>query len=217
MSTWHPDRWLTGWAWDAITAACLLRRDGPPRRVLLLGLGGGTVVRQLVRVSPGTHVTGVDLDPAMADWARTKLAHEPVQLTVHVADAYRHLALDPRHYDVVIDDVYVAGATDVRRPQPVDAILVAALRRRLASGGVLVINLVTGPGHRTQQSLARRSVRAAFDQVATVRPARGHNEVLAAGWLADRSPLAGLTDAWPARERGLWRKLRVKRLSPPRR
>ena len=50
MSTWHPDRWLTGWAWDAITAACLLRRDGPPRRVLLLGLGGGTVVRQLVRV-----------------------------------------------------------------------------------------------------------------------------------------------------------------------
>ncbi|MFZ9889747.1 MAG: hypothetical protein ACO3JL_19805, partial [Myxococcota bacterium] len=45
FATWHPRHLLTGYSWDALCAASLLRPAGPPRRVLLLGLGGGTVLR----------------------------------------------------------------------------------------------------------------------------------------------------------------------------
>ena len=46
-ATWHRDRFLTGMAWDAITAGVLLRGAGPAGSLLMMGLGGGTALRQI--------------------------------------------------------------------------------------------------------------------------------------------------------------------------
>ncbi|MGE9269512.1 MAG: hypothetical protein ACQKBU_01805, partial [Verrucomicrobiales bacterium] len=49
---WHRDRFLTGLAWDNLTAASLLRPDGPPKSLLMLGLAGGTTLRALRHLLP---------------------------------------------------------------------------------------------------------------------------------------------------------------------
>ena len=63
-ATWHPEKLLTGHAWDAITAGAV-SHPGPVEHILLLGLGGGTCLRQLRHLLPGAKLTAVEIDPDM--------------------------------------------------------------------------------------------------------------------------------------------------------
>ena len=49
---WHRDRFLTGLAWDNLAAGSLLRPDGAPGSLLMLGLAGGTTMRILRHLLP---------------------------------------------------------------------------------------------------------------------------------------------------------------------
>lgn len=214
FSSWHPRLRMTGLAWDAITAACLLRACGPPRTVLMLGLGGGTVARQLGVVSPGTRVTAVEMDEAVVAMAREHMALDSLGVEIVIADAYDFVGRDRRRYDVVIDDLYVTGREDVWRPRPPDGGLLAQYRRRLAPGGLVLVNLVTGRGHRRVQSMVRRAMGAAFGEVRSVLPPEGMNEVLAGG---DRVLAGSALRDFGARlreaeDRGIWGRIRVRRL-----
>ena len=46
-ASYHKRRFLTGLAWDMITASALLGKHDPPRSVLMFGLAGGTAFRIL--------------------------------------------------------------------------------------------------------------------------------------------------------------------------
>ena len=59
-ATWHKTRFLTGMAWDAITAGVMLRAGDPPKRLLMLGLGGGTALRQLRHFIPKLEITALE-------------------------------------------------------------------------------------------------------------------------------------------------------------
>ncbi|HPA19169.1 MAG TPA: methyltransferase domain-containing protein [Verrucomicrobiae bacterium] len=181
FSSWHPRLLMTGLAWDAITAACLLRPAGPPATVLMLGLGGGTVARQLRAVSPETRVTAVELDAGVVAMAREHMGLDGLGVEAVIADAYDFVLRDRRRYDVLIDDLYVTGREDVWRPRPPDGDLLALYRRRLSPGGLVVVNMIIGPGHRRVQSTVRREMGQAFSEVRSVRSAEGMNEVLVGG------------------------------------
>lgn len=180
-ATWHPDHVLTGYSWDGLTVGGLLRAGGPPASVLILGLGGGTVARQLRTFCPTIRVVGVEIDPGVVDLARRHL-HLAGDIEVHVADAYDWLARSVDHFDVVIDDLFLTGATDVVRSRVPEGDTLALLRRRVAPGGVVVANLITDVGeHRAVRRRARAAFRAAFPVARVVRPPRGLNEILVGG------------------------------------
>ena len=211
MSTWHPTRWLTGYAWDAITAACLLG-PRPPRSLLLLGLGGGTVVRQLWRLIPDLEVTAVDLDPNAIRAAKRNLRGASGRITMVEGDAYEWLAQCRRRFDAVVDDVYASGPDDVYRPLPLGRALVQLLADRVRSDGVVAANLVTGPGHGVMLSTARRAFGAVFPAARAVRPAKGFNCVLPRGReVAAAGRLSRWLGQWPAADRVWWRSVRVGR------
>lgn len=211
FSSWHPRVLMTGLAWDAITAACLLRPGGPPRRVLMLGLGGGTVARQLGAISPGTRVTAVELDEGVVAMAREHMGLDGLGVEVVIGDAYEFVARDGGRFDVLIDDLYVTGRDDVSRPRPPDGALLGQYRRLLEPGGLVVVNLVTGPGHRRVQSMVRRAMGEAFADVRSVRPPDGMNEVLAGGdrVLGDRALPGFVGRLREAEDRRLWEGIRV--------
>jgi spermidine synthase len=73
-ATYDRHRLLTGYAWDAITAASMLRPGVDAINLLMLGLGGGTSLRQLRHLLPHCHLTAVDIDPAMVDLAKRYMA-----------------------------------------------------------------------------------------------------------------------------------------------
>jgi spermidine synthase len=136
-------------------------------------------------------------------------------IEVVIGDAYPWLERNSRTFDVVIDDIYLAGKTDVFRPRAWEGGLLGTLRRALAPGGVLVVNLVTGTGHRTMQSLTRRVLRDEFPVVRSLKSAEAQNEVLVAGdWVATGRRLAGYGGAFGEwRDRMYWDRLEVRRIS----
>lgn len=211
----HQRRFLTGLAWDMIAGAALLGKNDPPRSVLMLGLAGGTSFRVLRHLLPECELTAIDIDPEIVGLAREHMDLDTLGIEVIIGDAYAWLAKNRRTFDVVIDDIYLAGKTDVFRPREWDAGLMTHLRRAMAPGGVLAVNLVTGAGHRSMQSLTRRVLRENFPVVRTLKSIEAMNEVLVAGdSVATKRRLEGYSDSFPEwRDRVYWDRLELQRIS----
>jgi spermidine synthase len=207
----HQRRFLTGLAWDMIAAAPLLAAK-PPKSVLMLGLAGGTAFRTLRHLLPDCRLTAIDIDAEIIALARKHMDLDSLGIEIITADAYPWLAKNRRTFDAVIDDIYLAGKTDVFRPQSWNPAVLGHLRRAVAPGGVLAVNLVTGHGHRTMQSLTRRILRESFPVVRSIKSPEAMNEVLVAGEsVATRLQLLsyqGDFDDW--RDHEYWTRLTVR-------
>lgn len=176
-ATWHPERLMTGHAWDALTGAALLH-PGRIRSLLMLGLGGGTVLRQIRHFLPGVRLTAVDIDDGMIRLARKYMDLDTLNARIVHADAYDYLASTKSTFDVVIDDLYRCGERDVERPRDVDGTAIRQLVQRVAGDGILVMNFVIGAGHTRLHRAAREGFRDIFAHAAAVRPPLSQNEAL---------------------------------------
>ena len=212
---YHRRRFLTGLVWDMLAAAALLGTREEPRSVLMLGLAGGTSLRTLRHLLPACRFTAVDIDGEIVGLARRHMALDEVGVEVVIGDAYEWLGKNCRVFDVVVDDIYLAGRTDVFRPQTMDRRLLDNLLRCVAPGGVLAVNLVTGPGHRATQSAVRRILRDTFPVVRSVRSPAAMNEVLVAGqFVGTMRRLRNWASSFhEAGDRAYWRRISVSQIA----
>jgi spermidine synthase len=211
---WHRDRFLTGLAWDNLAAGVLLRPDGPPRSVLMLGLAGGTALRILRHLLPDAEFTAVEIDAEIVDLARRRMELDAIGIEVVSGDAYEWAARTRRRFDVVIDDCYLTGSDDVFRPQTRVAWAVDLLAERLRPGGLLLANLITGEGHRRMQSRTRAAFKRRFECLRSVTTPESMNETLVGG---EGVRAGAVLDAWTskfpsAEDRRYWEEIRVRRL-----
>jgi len=213
-ASFHRTRYLTGLAWDIIAAGALMRPEGPPRSLLMLGLAGGTSLRTLRHLLPDCAFTAIDIDGDILDLARDHMELDALGAEIQVADAYQWLAQNQRKFDVVIDDIYLAGKTDVFRPRAWDPALLDHLKRAVAPGGLLAVNLVTGKGHRAMQTLTRKILRENFETVRSITTPDSMNEVLVAGGkVAPFARLEQFIDAFPNwRDRMFWKRIELRRV-----
>lgn len=215
VHAWYDKtRFLTGQAWDLIAAGALLRPAGPPASALMLGLAGGTAFRTLRHLLPSCRLTAVDIDAEIVGLARQYMALDRIEAEVVIDDAYAWLARNRRRFDVVIDDIYLAGREDVFRPRGADGGALPLIQRAMAPDGCLVMNLVTGTGHRKVQSAARRMLRQKFPVVRSLTSKGAQNEVLVAGHsVLAGSELGYFEHGFTHRgDRQLWRGIRVRKL-----
>jgi predicted membrane-bound spermidine synthase len=92
---------------DTFHIAPLLR---PVRRVLQIGLGGGTAARQFARMYPDAIVDVVEVDPLVVDVAKRHFGVTPSdRLRIHVADGRTFLARSQERWDLIIVDAYTAS------------------------------------------------------------------------------------------------------------
>ena len=84
-SQFNPRRIVTGSVWDLLWLGLYFHPRPEPQRVLLLGLGAGTVVRQLQMLFAELHVTAVENDPVHVRVAREQFGIEPEFATIHLA------------------------------------------------------------------------------------------------------------------------------------
>lgn len=111
-----------------------------PERILLIGLGGGSLARFLLRHFPNAEITCIETRASVVELARTHF-HLPTQerLTVHIGDGADFLASCPGHaFDLILIDAFdsVGVHPSVCTPE-----FHAAARRALAPGGVMSMNL----------------------------------------------------------------------------
>lgn len=113
-----------------------------PRRMLMIGLGGGSLVKYCHRHLPTTHITAVEIDPEVI--ALRKHFHVPPddsRLQVVNEDGARHVAAmaqGDQHTDVMLVDAYdrhgIANSV-------VEHAFLENSRRILSPRGVFVMNL----------------------------------------------------------------------------
>lgn len=138
---YNPGQLLTGSVWDLLLLGALFLPRGRIRRVLVLGVGGGAVIRQLLALFPGVHVTGVELNPVHLQVARRFFGLRDARVDLHCENAITWLALyDGEPFDLVIDDLFGERDGQPCRAVRVDEDWFDMLCTHLAPGGGLVVN-----------------------------------------------------------------------------
>lgn len=169
-----------------------------PGRMLLVGLGGGSVAKSYA--ADGWQVDAVEVDPVV-----TRLAHRWFGLTeaeaaVHHDDGRRFLAGQPAgRYDLIVMDAF--GSSTIPFHLVTEEVF-QLIRTRLAPGGLLAMNLEAVGWHSPLVHAVAATAAQAFAHVRILPiaepPTRLGNVVLLAAGLA-LEPVAALppvTDRW---------------------
>ncbi len=143
-SAWNPTRPLTGAIWDHLALPSFFVSPEGARRALVLGVGGGAVLRMLAELTRPEHLVGVELDPALLDIGRTWFGLAETNAELVCADAAKWVAAHRREsFDLIVDDVFGENDGEPVRPTGLDdAAWWQRLAALLAPGGVLVVNHV---------------------------------------------------------------------------
>jgi spermidine synthase len=165
----------------------------PPRRVLMVGLGGGSLAKFVYHRMPDAVTEVIEVNPQVVAVAR-RLFEVPAadaRLLVRVCDAAEFVASDGDGFDTILVDGY-DGESQV--PELATEAFYGGCRRRLGHGGVLVVNL-WGSDRRFDDYLAR--IEGAFPRATLCLPAEKPGNVIVFGF---RDPPAALR--WDELERG---------------
>jgi spermidine synthase len=139
------------------------------RRILMIGLGGGSAPKRLWRDFPQLELEVVELDPVVRDVAYRYFAlPRSPRLRVSVEDGRRYLQRNSRRWDAIMIDAYFSDAL----PFHLTTVeFLELVRSRLNPGGVVVSNVigsVAGEGSKLFRSMYK-TYRVVFPTV-TVHP-----------------------------------------------
>jgi spermidine synthase len=124
-------------------ASVLLREDSRfPRKVLLIGLGAGSLTKFLYRHYPLAHLTVVELEPAVVIAARQffKLPEDPKRINIVIADGTEYVLNNGKKFDLILVD----GFDENARSGTLDTLpFYQACRSRLSNEGIMAVNLLS--------------------------------------------------------------------------
>jgi spermidine synthase len=132
-----PASVLTGDVWDGHLVEAFTARDGPPRRVAILGNAAGTTSRAYEEFFPRARVDGVEIDAELSEIGRRYFDMNNPRLHLYHEDARPFLRRIDADYDVISVDAY-------RQPYiPFYLTTVEffeTVRDRLREDGVVIVN-----------------------------------------------------------------------------
>lgn len=150
---------------------------GEPRRILVIGLGGGTIPSFLRKHFPHATIDAVDIDPDVVYVAKKFFGfREDAKMRAYAADGRRFIEQCREPYDVIFLDAF--GCENVPYHLATREFLVA-VRRALAPRGVAVGNIWSRGSNPLYDSMVR-TYQDVFDElyILDVR-ARGNKILLA--------------------------------------
>lgn len=146
-----------------------------PKRMLVVGLGGGTIPSFLHKHYPAVTIDVVDIDPEVVRVAKEYFGfRETATMRVHVADGRRFIEDCREPYDLIFLDAY--GATEIPYHLATQQFLVA-VRRALSPGGVAVANVWSRGLNRLYDSMVR-TYQSVFDELYVLDVRGSGNRIL---------------------------------------
>ncbi|MEG3639112.1 fused MFS/spermidine synthase [Magnetococcus sp. PR-3] len=152
-----------------------------PKRILLIGLGGGSLVKFFLHNTPQAHVEVVEYDPhilAVAqDFFHLPKGHQ--QLTVHLGDGAHFFDKgEPKQspYDLILLDAFDSHGLVTSIYQPP---FLKTCQNHLAPGGVIAANVSRGNKPHFQEALENWKI-AYPEQGWMIPVARSQNAILIA-------------------------------------
>ena len=160
------------------------------RRVLVVGLGGGTLPAFLRHHYPDAEIDAVDIDPEVAFAAKEYLGFkEDARMRIHIADGRKYIEDVRQPYDAIFLDAF--GSDAVPSHLTTQEFL-QAVRRAVAPGGVVIGNIWDRAYNRLYDSMVR-TYRQVFDELFVLAVGDSGNRIVLAlprGLPAGREELA---------------------------
>ncbi len=145
-SVYDPNKLLTRGPWDYFSMAPLYGNrqwtGQRPERVLIIGLAGGTVARQITAAYGPVPIDGVEIDPRIIEVGRKYFDMNEPNLNAIAADGRYFLDTTDQQYDIIAVDAY-------RQPyipfQLTTKEFFESARRHLTPNGVVAVNVGRAP------------------------------------------------------------------------
>ena len=152
-----------------------------PRRVLIVGLGGGAMVRFLTHHEPQVHIDAVEIDPVVVRLADEYFGvRSGGNVRVHTADAVTFVESTADRYDLILMDAFLRPSSDTDTTGVPTRLKTLAflgdLKRALAPGGVVAFNV----NEHASMADDIAAVAAVFGPVAVYRCPPADNKVVVA-------------------------------------
>lgn len=161
--------WLVRKVWDKALKQ-IARKKKDVKKVLILGLGGGSAANLINRYWPDTIITGVDIDPIMVDLGRKYLGLSQVKnLKVVIEDAEKWVGKEEgkRRFNLILVDIYKGG----RPPSKFTTEgFIKKVRDLLGPGGIAVFNHLHSAREKEEAALFGAKVRKIFPASTSVKP-----------------------------------------------
>lgn len=148
-----------------------------PQRVLVVGLGGGSVPNFLRRHFPDLEIDAVDIDPDVVDVAKRFFGfREDARMRAYVEDGRKFIAARPQQYDIIFLDAF--GCDNIPRHLATREFL-DQVRAALRPGGVAVGNIWSRYSNPLYDSMVR-TYREVFPRLYIVDIESAGNRILLA-------------------------------------
>jgi spermidine synthase len=146
----RPNELMLNYAKVAMSALTIVPQ---PKRILVVGLGGGGMSTFLRHHFPDAQIDNAELDPVVVDVARRFFGfREDPRMKVHIGDGRRFIEQTDNRYDIIFMDAY--GADSI--PYSLATVeFIRALRSRLADDGVVMANIWGPSSNRLYYSMLR--------------------------------------------------------------
>ncbi len=177
-SQYHPARPVTGSVWDLLWLPAFFYRAGELQRILVLGVGGGTVIRQLQQFIQPACITGVELSAVHLSVARRFFGVRGSGVRLEKADARDWLSrYRGPPFDMIVDDLFGDYDGEPQRAVYAGSHWVKGLLGCLAPGGMIVTNFTSRLELETSAYRAAAQYRARFAAVFHLSTPQNHNAV----------------------------------------
>jgi len=166
-SQYNEKSGLSRGIWDLLMLPLFFNPEGA-RRILVLGVGGGAVIRQILFHAKPEQVVGIEINPVHLHIARRFFGVRDARVQLLQADAVAWVEqYQGEPFDLVIDDLFTESAGEPVRAVAADGLWAEKLYALLRAGGTLVVNFISrrqlnGSGFARPGSRLRKRVKSAF-------------------------------------------------------
>ncbi len=81
-----------------------------PKKILILGMGGGALIHYIKKNHPDAQITAVDINPDIIQVAQDYFFIEPHDAQLIIQDAKEFLEQSDQNFDLIVCDIYKADA-----------------------------------------------------------------------------------------------------------
>jgi len=140
-SHYNPNHVLTKSIWDLLLLPALYLPYNQAKRVLVLGVGGGTVIKMLQRYLVPSQVIGIEINPVHITVARKYFHVTKNEATLIQADGVKWIKdYSGSKFDLIIDDMFGHVGGEFSRPVELNKDWFRLLHSHVSNSGLLVVN-----------------------------------------------------------------------------
>lgn len=147
-SQFNPNRKLTSSVWDLLFLPALCHLSEKPLRILVLGVGGGAVIKMLNEFIDCEKIIGLELNPTHIEIAQRFFALSAPNIQLIQADALEWVEKQSEKiksaekFDVIIDDLFYEKNNEPVKVATPNATWFYNLYSLLKPNGLIVMNFV---------------------------------------------------------------------------